>query len=75
VNKAVLQSAYPNSVAYRASQALTAASSFKFGADDLMPSAMENAYWGGVLTYIEHPNQLDSILSSLESTAMQAYSS
>lgn len=75
VNNAVPQSAYPNSVAYRASQSLKSASSFKFGADDLMPSAMENAYWAGVLNYIQHPSQLDSILSSLESTAMQAYSS
>jgi alpha-glucoside transport system substrate-binding protein len=75
VNNAVGQSAYPNPVAYRASQSLKMASSFKFGADDLMPSAMENAYWGGVLSYIQHPSQLDSILASLESTAMSAYTS
>jgi alpha-glucoside transport system substrate-binding protein len=75
VNNAVGQSVYPNSVAYRASQSLKSASSFKFGADDLMPAAMENAYWAGVLNYIQHPSQLDSILSSLESTAMQSYTS
>ncbi len=75
VNKAVSQSDYPNSVEYRASQQLASASSFKFGADDLMPSAMENAYWAGVLTFIQHPSQLDSILASLESTAMSAYTS
>jgi len=75
VNKAVSSSAYPNQVALKASQVLASASFFKFGADDLMPSAMENAYWAGVLNYIQHPSQLDSILSSLESTAMQAYTS
>jgi alpha-glucoside transport system substrate-binding protein len=75
VNKAVSLSAYPNDVERRAAQQLTSASSFKFGADDLMPAAMENAYWAGVLSYIQHPSQLDSILSSLESTAMQSYTS
>jgi alpha-glucoside transport system substrate-binding protein len=75
VNKAVSPSVYPNDVERKAAMQLTSASSFKFGADDLMPSAMENAYWAGVLNYIQHPSQLDSILSSLESTAMQAYTS
>jgi len=75
VNKAVTQSDYPNSVAYRAAQSLATASSFKFGADDLMPSALENAFWAGVLSYIQHPSQLDSILASLESTAKQSYTS
>ncbi|HLX58127.1 MAG TPA: ABC transporter substrate-binding protein [Ktedonobacteraceae bacterium] len=75
VNKAVSLSAYPNDVERKAAQQLTSASSFRFGADDLMPSAMENAYWAGVLNYIQHPSQLDSILSSLESTAMQSYTS
>lgn len=75
VNKAVPLSAYPNDVARRSAQQLTSASSFRFGADDLMPAAMENAYWAGVLNYIQHPTQLDSILSSLESTAKQSYTS
>ena len=73
VNKAVALSVYPNDVERAAATQLTTASSFRFGADDLMPAALENAYWAGVLSYIQHPSQLNSILSSLESTAVQAF--
>jgi hypothetical protein len=40
-----------------------------------MPTAMENAYWKAMLTYIQDATQLDSILSGLEATATQAYAS
>lgn len=75
VNKSVPLSDYPSDVARNSAMQLTTASSFRVGADDLMPAAMENAYWAGVLSYIQHPSQLDSVLSSLENTAMQAYTS
>src|SRR6266566_70922 len=75
VNKSLDLNLYPNPVARRSAMQLTTASSFRIGADDLMPTAMENAYWAGVLTYIQHPSQLDSILSGLETTAMQTYTS
>jgi alpha-glucoside transport system substrate-binding protein len=54
---------------------LTSASTFRFGADDLMPPAVENAFWAAMLSYIKTPGSLDSILSSMESTAAQAYGS
>ena len=75
VNKQVSLSAYPNAVAQASARMLTSASIYRFGADDLMPSAMENAFWQAMLTYIGNPGQLDSILSSLESTAQTAYAS
>lgn len=75
VNKAVPLSDYPNEVARNSARQLTEATTFKLSADDLMPSAMESAYWAGVLTYIQHPSQLESVLSSLENTASQAYTS
>ncbi len=40
-----------------------------------MPTAMSTAYWKGVLDYISNPSQLNSILSTLENTAVSAYSS
>jgi len=43
--------------------------------DDLMPTAMESAYWKASLDFISDPSKLDSILSTLESTAMQVYTS
>lgn len=73
-NKAVDPSAYPDDVTRAAAQQLIGASTFKFGADDQMPGAMEDAFWKQTLTFIGAPSQLDSILKSLESTAQQTYS-
>jgi alpha-glucoside transport system substrate-binding protein len=75
VNKSVPLSDYPSDVARNSATQLSQATNFRVGADDLMPAAMENAYWAGVLTYIQHPDQLDSVLSSLENTATQTYTS
>lgn len=75
VNKSVPLSTYPDDVARASAMQLTQATSFRTSPDDSMPTAMENAYWKGLLSYIQNPSQLDSILKSLEATAMQAYSS
>lgn len=75
VNKSVPLSAYPDSVAANTAKQLTTATSFRVSQDDAMPSAMETAYWKATLNYIQNPSQLDSILSSLESTAASAYTS
>ncbi len=75
INKAVNLNNYPNPVARASAQQLTQVTTFRVGADDLMPPAMEYAYWKGLLTYISSPSQLDSVLSSLESTAQQVYES
>ena len=74
-NKSVDLSSYPDAVAKASAQKLTSASSFRFGADDLMPQAVENAFWKAMLTYIQTPGQLNTILSDMEATAAQNYSS
>jgi len=73
VNKAVPLSIYPDDVARNSAMQLSQASIFSLSQDDLMPTAMETAYWKASLDFIGDPTKLDSILSSLESTAMQAY--
>jgi alpha-glucoside transport system substrate-binding protein len=75
VNKSVPLSAYPDLVQLNAAKQLADATIFRSSPDDLMPTAMESAYWKATLTYIANPGQLDSILSGLESTAMQVYTS
>jgi alpha-glucoside transport system substrate-binding protein len=75
VNKAVALSAYPDEVQRNAAKQLADATFFRSSPDDLMPTAMESAYWKATLAYIANPGQLDSILSGLESTAMQVYTS
>lgn len=72
-NKSVDLSAYPDAVSKASAEMLTKATSFRFGADDLMPQAVENAFWKAMLSYIQSPNQLDSILTDMESTASQNY--
>lgn len=72
-NKSVDLNSYPDAVARASAEMLTKASAFRFGADDLMPQAVENAFWKAMLSYIQTPNQLDSILSDMESTASQNY--
>ena len=75
VNKSVSLDVYSDAISKAAAQQLTTATTFRVGADDLMPTQMENAYWSGMLTYIGDPSKLDSVLSTLESTAQQAYAS
>jgi alpha-glucoside transport system substrate-binding protein len=75
VNKSVPLSAYPDAVSQASAKMLTSATTYRFGADDLMPPAVENAFWKAMLSYIGNPSQVDSILSGMESTAAQAYGS
>ena len=75
VNKLVNLADYPNDVQRNAAKQLSQATIFVSSPDDQMPTAMETAFWMASLTYIQHPDQLDSILSSLENTAMSTYTS
>jgi alpha-glucoside transport system substrate-binding protein len=72
-NKEVDPGAYPNTVAANAAKMLASASFFRYGADDLMPPVVENAFWKGTLDFIGGKS-LDSVLSTIESVAVQAYS-
>lgn len=74
-NKTVDLNAYPNSVAQASARMLTSATTFRFGAGDMMPPAVQQAFWKGTLTFIGDQKQLDSVLSGIESTAQQAYTS
>ncbi len=74
-NNQVPASSYPDSVAAASAKALASAPIFRFGADDLMPSQVENAFWSGVLTYIGDQSQLDNVLNTIEGVAAQAYAS
>jgi alpha-glucoside transport system substrate-binding protein len=52
---------------------LTAAPIVKYGAGDLMPAQVQTAFWKGLLDYIQDDSKLDSVLSTIESTAVSAY--
>jgi alpha-glucoside transport system substrate-binding protein len=73
VNNKVSLDAYPDVLTRAAAQQLTGATLFRFGAGDSMPSAVQTAWWAGVLSYLQDPSQLDSILANIESVAQTAY--
>lgn len=75
VNKSVPTSVYTDAVSKNSAQMLAGASIFRFGADDLMPPSVEDAFWKACLNYIQNPGGLDGYLSTVESTAASAYGS
>ncbi len=75
VNKSVPTSVYPDAVSQNSAKMLAGATIFRFGADDLMPPAVEDAFWKACLNYIQNPGSLDSQLSTMESTAASSYTS
>ncbi|HZJ02292.1 MAG TPA: carbohydrate ABC transporter substrate-binding protein, partial [Thermoleophilia bacterium] len=66
-------SVYPSELVAKTAQQLTDASVFRFDADDLMPAELQQSYFQGVMSYAQNPDQLDSILQSIEDTAAAAY--
>jgi alpha-glucoside transport system substrate-binding protein len=64
---------YPDDIAKRSAALLTSAKIFAFDASDLMPTAMNNAFWKAILDYTKDPSKLDSILSDLDKVQVDAY--
>jgi alpha-glucoside transport system substrate-binding protein len=64
---------YPDAISKASAAMLTNAKIFVFDASDLMPTAMNNAFWAGIVKYVQHPDQLDSILADLDKTQTDAY--
>ncbi len=65
---------YPDEISKRSAALLTDAKIFVFDASDLMPSAMNDAFWKGITKYVQDPGSLDSILASLDQAQADAYS-
>jgi alpha-glucoside transport system substrate-binding protein len=72
-NKKVAASAYPDDLARQSGQILTSAKITRFDASDLMPEAMNNAFWKAILDYVNNPSNLDSILANLDKVQSEAY--
>jgi alpha-glucoside transport system substrate-binding protein len=64
---------YPDDIAKRSADLLLNAKSFVFDASDLMPKAMNDAFWTAMLTVTKDPSQLDSVLSTLDKAQADAY--
>lgn len=72
-NRKVSLEEYPDPLSRRAAEILTGAEVARFDASDLMPDAVNAAFWKGTLDYVQNPDRLGEILASLERTANESY--
>jgi alpha-glucoside transport system substrate-binding protein len=72
-NKKVDLAAYPDDLSRQMASILVGAKIARFDAGDLMPPAMQSAFWKAVLDYVSNPGQLDSILTNLDKIQADAY--
>jgi alpha-glucoside transport system substrate-binding protein len=73
-SKEVPVDAYPDETSQRFAEILQNAETTRFDASDLMPAAMNEAFFGAVLDYVQNPENLDSILADLDTVQADAYS-
>jgi alpha-glucoside transport system substrate-binding protein len=64
---------YPDDVTRRESELLRSAEVVRFDASDLMPEAMNEAFWRATVDYARDPSQLDRILADLDRVQAQVY--
>jgi alpha-glucoside transport system substrate-binding protein len=66
---------YPDDISKRSAALLAGAKNFVFDASDLMPKAMNDAFWTAMLKVTKDPSSLDSVLADLDKTQKTAYAS
>ncbi len=64
---------YPDDISKRSAALLADAKVFAFDASDLMPKAMNDAFWTAMLKVTKDPSSLDSVLADLDKTQTTAY--
>ncbi len=72
-NKLVPPDIYPDPISVKTAQLLLSAKITVFDASDLMPDAMNKAFWKAILDYVQNPNSLDSILTNLDNVQKSSY--
>jgi alpha-glucoside transport system substrate-binding protein len=72
VNRSVSPDTYLDPVAREVAKELIEARISRFGAGDMLPAALQKAWWHGMLELVKDPSQLDSILNSLTDVARSA---
>lgn len=73
-NNQVPVSEYPDDLTRAIGERITSLPEAVFDASDLMPEAMNNAFWQGILDFVQNPDNLDSILQRLDTVQADAYS-
>ncbi len=72
-NHEVPLDAYPDTVSRKMAQIAVDATDVEFDASDLMPAAMQTAFYQAVLAYIADPGRLESLLENLEDVRTLTY--
>ncbi len=72
-NKNVSLVFYPDPLTKRAAEILNKSEIVVFDASDMMKPEMNNAFWSAVVSYVENPKNLDSILAGLEKVRKDVY--
>ena len=72
-NKKVSLDSYPDPTSKQLAQTLLDAKSPQFDASDLMPEAMNSAFWKGVLDFVQNPGNLDRVLADLDRVQADSY--
>ena len=74
-NKNVPLDAYPDEASASAQpRSWPTPKTFRFDASDLMPNAMNKAFFQAVVEYVGNPGNLDAILANLDAVQADAYS-
>ena len=72
-NTEVTPDVYPDPIFQEMAQLLQEAETVRFDASDLMPAGVQEAFLGGILEFVQNPDQLDGVLQNIESVAEGAY--
>ncbi len=72
-NRAVELSAYDDPLIRQAAQAMNESEIVVFDASDLMPSQVNQQFFSAVTDFVSNPDNLDSILQTMEETRQSAY--
>jgi alpha-glucoside transport system substrate-binding protein len=72
-SKEVPVDAYPDETSARFAEIIQTAETTRFDASDLMPSEMNEAFFGAILDYVQDPSSLDSVLQDLDTVQQSAY--
>lgn len=72
-NRSVPLDAYPTEARRKAAEIMSTASGVRFDASDLMPQAVNEAFWAAALQYIGDPGKLDDALQSVETARLASH--
>lgn len=64
---------YPDDISKRSAEILASSKSFVFDASDLMPTAMNDAFWRGMVALTNGSKSVDQVLSELDTAQADAY--